>query len=125
MATLEVEIETKLDVVLIDPIFDDVDRTEVASFAAAYVKSHLGNSVDGDDIQALEVGVRYAAILIKKWYALATDEITTSMTDLIDKQLIRLARSRRQSNSAPVVGSKNNDDINNLYPYLDPLPSED
>jgi hypothetical protein len=116
MATLESKIETLLDVALQDGAFNDfaeADRTEVAAMAGAYVKSF--KNATSTDYFAVDMGLKYALIIVKQWLRMATEETLMRETDVINQALQRWAQGAKQTIEPQLVTSEQQDDSDDKW----------
>jgi hypothetical protein len=130
MATLEDQIAADLRAIVAsenlidmsnqrdDDTAEDTTRTDrVAALAAANVKEVLGESIDGDDLQAVDFGVRTALLKYNVQLGLRQSEQGQAAWRDLRQEMRDTARARRQKNSAPVLDTPDPDDINSRFPH--------
>lgn len=136
MATLAAQILTDIQVVVASAHLVDLSNqrdadvsvdttllTKVCNYAAAKVQSYLGTSVDGTDLTAVDIGVRWATLLLKGSFSLIGGVNNSDTRDALIAELKEYRAVLVIEASTPVVGIRDNDELN--LPYTNDWETED
>ena len=128
MATLEAQ--TKIDLRIIvaannlidlsnvrdDDTSEDTTITDrVVDVSVALVKGYLGDTVDGDDVLALDFAIRLSYLRLMQYTGALTEGTSTGI-DSIKEEMRREARSRRQGYRGIETATGDFEDLDERYP---------
>lgn len=102
MATLAAQLKTDYDLLTVETHYDETDLTRVAALAAAFTKRYAGD-VDGDDLEAVVLGLEYMTYLVEKSYKLLGPEDLQAKMVWLRGEFEDMRAQRIQESATPVV----------------------
>lgn len=99
-----------------DSAVDTTLLSAVCSKAAVVVQRHLGATVDGDDYDAVEFGVRVALLYMQTHYAARLREAALPWVGGVMQELKDEAKARRQAVQLPEHAEEDFDAEDKRYP---------